>query len=54
MKKIHTEVKQEEKLTLEQMKVMHPLVTDERFFKLSYFPEVRLEFDLNAPKKETA
>lgn len=29
-----------EPMTLEQLKELHPLVKDERFFKLSYFPEV--------------
>lgn len=28
------------KLTLEEMKKLHPLVRDEKFFKTSYFPEV--------------
>ena len=46
------EAKPQEKLTLEEMKALHPLVTDYNFFKLSYFPEVRLECDLNASKKE--
>jgi hypothetical protein len=29
-----------EPMTLEQLKELHPLVKDERFFKLSYFPEI--------------
>jgi hypothetical protein len=30
-----------EPMTLEQLKELHPLVKDERFFKLSYFPETK-------------
>lgn len=32
--------KSEESKTIEELKKEHPLVTDERFFKTSYFPEV--------------
>lgn len=31
------------KLTLEEMKELHPLVKDERFFKQSFFPDIDLE-----------
>jgi NADH:ubiquinone oxidoreductase subunit D len=33
---------EEKKRTLEQLKKEHPLVTDERFFELSYFPKLEL------------
>lgn len=36
-------VDEKEKLTLEEMQKLHPLVKDVRFFKTSFFPDVRLE-----------
>lgn len=33
-------VKDESKMSLEELKKAHPLVKDERFFKLSYFPTI--------------
>jgi hypothetical protein len=33
------EKQQKPKLTLEEMKALHPLVKDERYFKTSYFPD---------------
>ena len=34
---------QDQSISNEEMKALHPLVTDERFFKLSYFPDVSID-----------
>lgn len=38
-KKIQEKIRKEES-SLEEMKRLHPLVTDERFFKLEFFPDI--------------
>ena len=32
--------KEQPKMTLQQLKILHPLVTDERCFNINYWPEV--------------
>ena len=40
MKKKAGAVKLAGNITIEELKLLHPLVTDERFFKTEFFPEV--------------
>lgn len=38
--------KKSEGLTLEQLRELHPLVKDDRFFKTTFFPDVKIDEEL--------